>query len=262
MLVFLSWSGQQSKAVAEKLSSWIGQVIQAAEPWISLDIEKGTRWSPEISQKLEASKVGIICLTPDNLDAQWILFEAGALSKTKDAHVCTFLLGLEPSDVEQPLGQFQHTTFEKGDVRRLLGTVNRLLQSCGEKHLQEKVLDEIFETYWPRLYEGLNEVLKMTSPEKQERPEREMLQEILEMLRAQERRRTVAEREDKLTRGALSRVLEQQMERNLSERPSASDIAAQGLSEIFSPRDADFVRRVRRRIVDETSPKQNRDDEL
>ncbi len=262
MLVFLSWSGQQSKAVAERLSSWIGQVIQAAEPWISLDIEKGARWSPEISQKLEASKVGIICLTPDNLDAQWILFEAGALSKTKDAHVCTFLLGLEPSDVEQPLGQFQHTTFEKSDVRRLLGTVNRLLQSCGEKHLQEKVLDEIFETYWPRLQEALTEVLKITSPAKQERPEREMLQEILEMLRAQERRRTIAEREDKLARGALSRILEHQMERSAAERVSPSEIAARGLDDILGSRESEIVRRVRRRMVEEGSTKKNRDDEL
>lgn len=55
MFVFLIWSGQQSKSVAETLSTWISQVIQAAEPWISLEIEKGARWNPEISQKLEAS---------------------------------------------------------------------------------------------------------------------------------------------------------------------------------------------------------------
>src|SRR5215218_11257815 len=105
MQLFLSWSQSRSKAVAEAFARWISQVIQAAEPWLSSDIEKGARWSAEISARLEESKIGIICLTRENLDSRWILFEAGAISKAKGAHVCTLLLDVEPSDVEQPLGQ-------------------------------------------------------------------------------------------------------------------------------------------------------------
>ena len=103
MLIFLSWSGDRSKAIAETFTSWISQVIQAADPWISRDIAKGARWGPEVSDRLSSSKVGIVCLTPENLASPWILFEAGALSKTKDAYVCTFLLDLKPADVEEPL---------------------------------------------------------------------------------------------------------------------------------------------------------------
>jgi len=249
MLVFLSWSGPQSKSVAETLAAWIGQVIQAAEPWVSLDIDKGARWSPEISQKLEASKVGIICLTKENLDAQWILFEAGALSKTKEAHVCTFLLGLDPSDVQQPLGQFQHTSFEKSDIRRLVGTINRLVQSGGEKSLQEKVLDEIFETYWPRLNETLTGIAKSEAPaKKKERPEREMLQEILELLRAQERRRSILERQEEVGRSVLSKYLE----REFFAKPS--DIARSGIRTLLTADDDDIVRAVRKRIKDDDGP--------
>jgi hypothetical protein len=133
MQVFLSWSGERSKAVAQTFSKWIGQVIQAVDPWISLDIEKGTRWNPEIAVRLEESRVGIICLTKENLDARWILFESGALSKTKDAYLCTLLLDIDPSDVEQPLGQFQHTTRDKNDIRQLLGTINKAVEKEGEK---------------------------------------------------------------------------------------------------------------------------------
>ena len=123
MKVFLSWSGDRSKAVAEVLRDWLPQVIQAVDPWISSDIEKGARWGPEITEKLEQSKVGIICLTKDNLDAKWILFEAGALSKTSDAHVCTFLLDLIYSDIEYPLAQFNHTEFNKEEVLKLVNTI-------------------------------------------------------------------------------------------------------------------------------------------
>src|SRR6266700_7074493 len=113
MNVFISWSGSRSRAVAEALSEWLRKVIQVVEPWISIDIEKGARWSPEIAERLEHSNVGIFCLTRDNLAAPWILFEAGAISKKKGAHVCTFLLDLQAADVEPPLGQFQHTSRDK-----------------------------------------------------------------------------------------------------------------------------------------------------
>lgn len=45
------------------------------------DIEKGAKWSTEVLKELEESEIGILCLTRDNLDKPWILFEAGALSK-------------------------------------------------------------------------------------------------------------------------------------------------------------------------------------
>jgi hypothetical protein len=190
MQVFLSWSGERSKAVAQTFSKWIGQVIQAVDPWISLDIEKGTRWNPEIAVRLEESRVGIICLTKENLDARWILFESGALSKTKDAYLCTLLLDIDPSDVEQPLGQFQHTTRDKNDIRQLLGTINKAVEKEGEKaRLPTPFLDDGFEMYWPRLSTVLNNIASQQAHSGAgKRPEREMLQEILEIVRAQERR--------------------------------------------------------------------------
>lgn len=85
MKVFISWSGARSKAVASKLREWLPDVIQNIEPWMSRhDIKAGERWDKELSGELNDSKFGIICLTSDNYDAPWILFEAGALSKTID----------------------------------------------------------------------------------------------------------------------------------------------------------------------------------
>lgn len=97
MKVFISRSGTRSKSVAEALQKWLRLVIQAVDPGISTEMAKGTKWGPEIADRLEESKVGIICLTRDNLTAPWILFEAGAISKSKDAHVCTFLLDVQPA---------------------------------------------------------------------------------------------------------------------------------------------------------------------
>lgn len=189
MLVFISWSGQRSKAVAESCEQWFSQVIQAVEPWLSIEIGKGTKWGPEISARLEQSRVGIICLTKENLIEPWLLFEAGALSKTKDAHVCTFLIGLKHSDVKPPLAQFQHTTTEKKEVWRLVCTINDAVHESGERALQESVLKEVFQTYWPRLKESLEKAAHMKiSTQGPERSERDMLQELLNLVRSQQAR--------------------------------------------------------------------------
>ena len=101
MKVFISWSGPASKAVAEYMRGWLKSVIQAVEPWISAeDIERGSRWGLDVARQLSQSKVGIICLTSANLNAPWILFEAGVSSKTlEDTYVIPYLLGVEPASL-------------------------------------------------------------------------------------------------------------------------------------------------------------------
>jgi hypothetical protein len=108
MKVFISWSGVRSKAVAQTLHDWLPQVMNAVEPWMSSeDMRKGSLWRLTLAEELESTHVGVICLTPENLRAPWLLFEAGALSKLyreKDAHVCTYLIGMRFADViEGPL---------------------------------------------------------------------------------------------------------------------------------------------------------------
>lgn len=125
MDVFISWSGERSRAAAEALRDWLPKIINALKPWLSVaDIDKGARWGTEIATKLKDSKAGIICLTPNNLHSDWLLFEAGALSKTiENTYVCPFLIGLEPADVKPPLAQFQATRATKKDVLKLLKKV-------------------------------------------------------------------------------------------------------------------------------------------
>ena len=108
MKVFLSWSGARSKFLAEALRLWIPRVIQSVKPWMSdEDISAGARWSKDLSLQLSEAKLGIICVTPENQNNPWLLFEAGALSKTLDhTNVCPFLHELSPGQLAGPLSQF------------------------------------------------------------------------------------------------------------------------------------------------------------
>lgn len=186
MKVFISWSGERSRAFANVLRDWIPNVIQAIKPWMSdVDIDKGSRWSKDIALQLEESKVGIICLTPENLEAPWILFEAGALSKSLEkSYVCPFLFKIDPSDIKGPLVQFQATEANKNDTQKLIHTINQALE--GDAIPKEK-LDEAFEVWWPKFEKNLEKIPDIETIKEPKRSDREILKEILELVREQTR---------------------------------------------------------------------------
>jgi hypothetical protein len=182
MRVFISWSGGRSRAVADALHQWLPTIIQSVETWMSEhDIDKGTRNIPAISRNLEETHFGIICLTPENLNAAWLLFEAGALSKMQeDARVWTFLYELENTDVEGPLSQFQHTKAREDDVRKLLLTMNRA--SAGAA-VTDQQLQISFDRGWPELAEKLSNIPPATEVSPPKRSERDLIEESLTLLR-------------------------------------------------------------------------------
>jgi TIR domain len=183
MKVFISWSGDLSKSIAEVFKQWIPAVIQAAKPYYSPDdITKGTRWSTEISKELDESKLGIICLTKDNLHSPWIMFEAGSLSKNIDqSKVCPILFDIEPSDVEGPLVQFQAAKFSQEEIKRVVKMINSEL---GDLALSNDVLDNVFNMWWADLNSKITEVLTSSKKSKKEiRSERDLLEEVLKLAR-------------------------------------------------------------------------------
>lgn len=185
MKVFISWSGQRSKVVAELFSDWLKCVIQASQPWISTrDIDRGAIWFSEINDKLKDVSVGVICITQENKDKPWILFETGALAKGLSTNrVCTFLIDLNPEDLQDPLAQFNHTKPNNNSVWELIRTINNCL---AEKSLDERILKQVFDTYWPQFDQKFNESLLNNPPSEvvPPRSEQDILAEILKNTRS------------------------------------------------------------------------------
>ena len=190
MKVFVSCSGPLSHRVAVRLRDWLPSVIQSLEPYVSSeDIDKGARWSTDIAQELEDSSYGILCVTKENLDAPWLNFEAGALSKSIDrSRVSPFLFGVKRSEVKGPILQFQSTVFEKDDVKKLVIGLNGAEQT---NSLDETRLDQIFEVWWPQLESALEEIQVPGASEladaEASSPNSEIMEEVLELVRQQHR---------------------------------------------------------------------------
>lgn len=174
----------RSHDVAKLLGDWLQDVIQAVKPWISsAGIDRGELWFRKISDNLGEVNMGIVCLTPENKEAPWILFEAGALLKgIPEARVMTFLIDLKPQDIRDPLAQFNHTTPSKTDMFALVTTLNSKL---GDAALTEARLASVFNTFWPQFETKFDAIMAAYKPEIKvvERPQSEILTEVLDSVR-------------------------------------------------------------------------------
>ena len=190
MDVFFSWSGERSKQTAEMFGTWLKCVIQAVEPWVSShDIDSGSLWSAELSEQLSQTKIGIICLTRENMNKPWILFEAGALAKgLSTSRVCPILIDIEQTDVVGPIAQFNASKPDKDGIYKLLTTLNKSLEASNS--LAPEVLERVFETYWPQFKDDFATIQSNTESIVNEdtpvRPEGEVLSEVLTVVRSME----------------------------------------------------------------------------
>lgn len=157
MQIFLSWSGEISGKIANIFKGWLPMLIQSIEPYYSpSDIDKGTRWSSDIAKKLDDCDFGLLFITPQNINSSWLLFEAGALSKKLDhARVCPILFDLKKSDIKDPLGQFQLTTFDADDIFRLVKTI---YDNERENKVEFNSIEKLYELLWPRLESSVKSI--------------------------------------------------------------------------------------------------------
>ncbi len=147
--IFIGWSGDISKQVAEALKYWIPNVLQNSNTWVSFkDIKAGSRWFEDISKTLEKYHFGIFCITEDNNNSTWMHYEAGALSKIIDrSNICPYLIRVR-GDIKGPLRNYQACEANREGTYHLMKTINNTLDNGA---LGEKQFDDIFNTFWPKL---------------------------------------------------------------------------------------------------------------
>jgi signal transduction histidine kinase len=182
MKVFLSWSGTRSRLLAAALRDWLPNVLQLVQPWMSdTDIRSGGRWSADLAKELEQTEIGIICVTPENQDTPWVMFEAGAISKVvATAAVIPYLYDLPSTELKGPLVQFQATAADREGTWKVLVAVNSALNTLA---LPAEILRRSFEKWWPDLEATVASIPDSREREPHARPDRELLEEVLVLAR-------------------------------------------------------------------------------
>lgn len=182
MRLFISWSGERSRVLAQILRNWLPLVLGYVEPWLSdADIEAGERWAQSVAQQLTDTKVGIVCVTPENINSPWILFEAGALAKSLEiGKVIPVLLSLEFSDLSGPLAQFQAKKLDRNGMLEIVHS----LQSSAEVPVPGDRVTKLFDALWPELEKELAGIPGHPPMQRRARPQAEVLEELVSSVRA------------------------------------------------------------------------------
>lgn len=187
MKVFISWAGELSNKVALELSEWLRSVIQSVEPFMSTEaVDAGTRWSNGIAQALENATFGVAVVTRENLEAPWLHFEAGAIAKSvTDSRVIPLLLDVTVTDIKGPLAQFQAQPLNEEGMFKVVSSINSVLP----QPLKDARLRTSFDKYWPDLSIRVTTLRSAhVAPQLVKRPERDILEEVLETVRRIDRR--------------------------------------------------------------------------
>ncbi|MHA7289578.1 TIR domain-containing protein [Arthrobacter sp. MDT3-24] len=167
MKVFISWSKERSLRVATALNEWLPQVINQVEPWMSAEsMESGRPSIAQITEALETTNFGIICVTPENQHETWLNFEAGALAKavtSASARAIPLLVGFGNfSELDAPLSNYQAQMSTKTDLKKIVHALNAALGTDARPVTQ---LETAFEKWWPDLETELVAAEKWTIAE-------------------------------------------------------------------------------------------------
>jgi len=184
MKVFISWSGELSGKVANLFREWIPSVLQFVEPWLSQkDLEAGSVWFGEIGKELSETSFGILCLTSENLNAPWLLFEAGGLFKgLAKNRVCPMLVDVVATDVKPPLSQLNLNEIDMDGTSKLIRAINA---QAGEKQLPEERVSKAFEKWWPDFQSKFADIVRSSRASKPTpaRSVEDKIEEILTLCR-------------------------------------------------------------------------------
>ena len=154
MKVFISWSGHRSGELARELRAFCKRVIHALDPWLSeTDLRAGERWGPEIARQLDDANFGLVCVTPESLGSDWLMFEVGALAKSvSNGRVVSILFDLNPANIEPPFSQFQSIELTLEGFKNLFVDLHSEMQ---EPHINADQVEENVVMFWPAFKEKL-----------------------------------------------------------------------------------------------------------
>lgn len=159
--IFLSWSGEQSRQLADAFANWLPNVLQHVEPYISSkNIGLGERALDNIKSELENSSFGIVFVTKENIKAPWINYEAGAISNSLGIkRIIPVMYDCDLIELDNsPLRQFQAAKdLEKDNVRRIIMAINSV---SDEFELDHDRVEKAFDQWWEVLEDDLISIKK------------------------------------------------------------------------------------------------------
>lgn len=166
MKIFLSWSKNKSKLLAEATKKFLSDVLgNSVEFFFSPEMYKGTRVDHEIHNNLVACDKCIVCITAENYKNPWLLYEAGVVfgsnhNRTAEGIVIPLLFEQIPdwsSWIDKPLNQYVPIQLKdsQGDFN---SGKQSFIQFIQQLHLNIQTDD--FDRKWQCYIDKVSDILK------------------------------------------------------------------------------------------------------
>ncbi len=146
--IFISWSNEKSKNIANNIKSIFENKIFAntgLKCFVSdADIKSGTDWWTKISSELKSCQMGLLCVTKENLAEPWLYFEAGAMI-AQDVPTTPLLISCNFNSLaDTPLASKQAVDFyDQSKFVKLIVEINEKMKllSIGKNQLESIAKD-------------------------------------------------------------------------------------------------------------------------
>ncbi len=153
------------------------------------DIDAGTLPMHRVKTELSGSSCGILVVTRQNQERQWLNFEAGAMFKelgSEVSRVIPLLVDLEAADLRGPMGLLQAIPLDEA------GLIHKLLPSlCHAFGVDKEPRIKVGQVFVPSLLDGVQAAKRLHAIPDDERPDVPgMLAEILSIVRALSKKST------------------------------------------------------------------------
>jgi hypothetical protein len=188
MKVFISWSGEYARAVAELLKTHIESVNQRVQVFVSSQsIKAGSVWFDVIMGELDETGYGIVCVTKSHKDRPWLLFEAGAMaSKFRLEGVVPLLIDASNADLtNSPLVNFNAISIGRDSIAEIHSLINERMADSPLGSLENSRLMKSFESDWPDFEANIAGIVPPgppeSSPSKMKQPD--PMDEVLGLVR-------------------------------------------------------------------------------
>ena len=162
--IFISWSKKTSKEIAEKLLDFLTHFFSDPNVkfFLSTEMDGGIRPMHIIGKNLEKSHFGVLVLTKMNYKSEWIMFEAGAISKDVDkSRIIPILFNRDSNNIEKPIRSFQYVKFNKDGFLKLVSSIRKaIFDQTSLTDIQKEDIKEKLEKYWTHFNTEIVNILK------------------------------------------------------------------------------------------------------
>ncbi len=167
--IFISWSGQSGKIIAQAVSRAIKLMIPSADVFMAkVDINKGKDWRETLENRLLDAVFGLFIITPSMGNPEWLAFEAGAITQaaSNNTKIQIFPLifdGIDgnsrvPADVPKYIEDKQFTRFEEDEWKTLFDLF--YIDSDSRDSRKKERDHDLFKLVWKDLKSEISKIQK------------------------------------------------------------------------------------------------------